>query len=102
MTRKRWQAIGLAVVKPIEREPRHSLHQAHGHVVAEPRLALLKEAVPDAKLVGILMNPASPITAAQQLAPIRDAAALVDIALVVGEARGADTIPGAWCRAGVR
>ena len=59
------------------------------------RLALLKEAVPDAKVVGILMNSASPVTGAQQLAPIRDAAALVDIALVVGEARSADTIPGA-------
>jgi putative ABC transport system substrate-binding protein len=59
------------------------------------RLALLKEAVPDAKVVGILMNPASPVTGAQQLTPIRDAAALVDIALVVGEARSADTIPGA-------
>jgi putative tryptophan/tyrosine transport system substrate-binding protein len=55
----------------------------------------LKEAVPDANVVGILMNPASPVTGAQQLTPIRDAAALVDIALVVGEARSADTIPGA-------
>jgi putative ABC transport system substrate-binding protein len=59
------------------------------------RLALLKEAVPDAKVVGVLMNPASPVTGAQQLAPIRDAAASVGIALVVGEARSADTIPGA-------
>jgi putative ABC transport system substrate-binding protein len=59
------------------------------------RLALLKEAVPNAKVVGILMNSASPVTGAQQLAPIRDAAALVDVALVVGEARSADTIPGA-------
>jgi putative tryptophan/tyrosine transport system substrate-binding protein len=59
------------------------------------RLALLKEAVAATKVVGILMNPASPVTSAQQLAPIRDAAALIDIALVVGEARNADTIPGA-------
>jgi ABC-type uncharacterized transport system substrate-binding protein len=59
------------------------------------RLALLKEAVAATKVVGILMNPASPVTGAQQLVPIRDAAALIDIALVVGEARNADTIPGA-------
>jgi putative ABC transport system substrate-binding protein len=58
------------------------------------RLALLKEAVPHAKVVGVLMNPASPVTGAQQLAPIRDAAASLGIALMVGEAQSAATIPG--------
>ena len=59
------------------------------------RLALLKEAVPDAKLVGILLNPASPVTGAQQLAPIKDAAATVGVELVVGEAQSPDSISAA-------
>ena len=56
------------------------------------RLALLKEAVPEAKLVGVLLNPASPITGAQQLASIRDAAAALGVELVVGEAQSPDSI----------
>ena len=59
------------------------------------RLALLKEAVPDAKLVGILLNPASPVTGAQQLAHIKDAAAAVGVELVVREAQGPDSISAA-------
>jgi putative ABC transport system substrate-binding protein len=59
------------------------------------RLALLKEIVPDAKLIGVLLNPASPITGAQQLAPIKDAAPAVGVELVVGEAQSPDTIPAA-------
>jgi putative ABC transport system substrate-binding protein len=59
------------------------------------RLALLKEAFPDAKLVGVLLNPASPVTGAQQLAPIKDAAAALGVELVVGEARDRDTISAA-------
>jgi putative tryptophan/tyrosine transport system substrate-binding protein len=59
------------------------------------RLALLKEAVPDAKLVGVLLNPASPVTGAQQLAPIKDAAAALGVELVVGEARDPDSISAA-------
>ena len=56
------------------------------------RLALLKEAVPEAKLVGVLLNPASPITGAQQLASIKDAAAALGVELVVGEAQNPDSI----------
>jgi len=59
------------------------------------RIALLKEAIPDTEIVGVLMNPASPITGTQQVALIRDAAASLGIELVVGEARSADAIPGA-------
>jgi ABC-type uncharacterized transport system substrate-binding protein len=59
------------------------------------RLALLKEAVPETKLVGVLVNPASPVTGAQQLAPIKDAAAAVGVELVVGEAQSADSISAA-------
>src|SRR5215216_4338802 len=51
------------------------------------RIALLKEAIPDTEIVGVLMNPASPITGTQQVALIRDAAASLGIELVVGEAR---------------
>jgi putative tryptophan/tyrosine transport system substrate-binding protein len=53
---------------------------------------VLREAVPNAKVVGVLMNPASPVTGAQQLWPIRDAAAVLGIKLVVGEARSPETI----------
>src|SRR5206468_10487776 len=56
------------------------------------RLALLKEAVPDTKLLGVLVNPASPVTGAQQVAPIKDTAHVMGIEVVVGEAQGPDTI----------
>ncbi len=56
------------------------------------RLALLTEAVPGAKRVGVLTNPASPVTGAQQLASIREAAAAAGVELVVEEARSPDTI----------
>ena len=59
------------------------------------RLALLREAVPEARLVGVLVNPASAATGTQQLAPINDAATVLGIELVVGEASSADTIPDA-------
>jgi putative ABC transport system substrate-binding protein len=59
------------------------------------RLALLKEAVSAAKLVGILLNPGSPITGAQQLAPIKIAASTLGMELVVGEAQSHDSIPAA-------
>ena len=59
------------------------------------RLALLKEAVPDAKLVGVLLNPASPVTGAQQLAPIKDAAVAVNVELVVGQAQSPEGIAAA-------
>jgi putative tryptophan/tyrosine transport system substrate-binding protein len=59
------------------------------------RLALLKEAVPNCKLVGVLLNPASPVTGAQQLAAIQDAAPAVGVELVVREAQSSDAIPGA-------
>jgi putative ABC transport system substrate-binding protein len=59
------------------------------------RLSLLKEAVPQTKVVGILLNPASPITGAQQLAPIKDAAAALGVELVVGEAQTPDSISAA-------
>jgi putative tryptophan/tyrosine transport system substrate-binding protein len=59
------------------------------------RLALLKEAVPAAKLVGVLLNPASPVTGVQQLAPIKDAARALDIDLLVGEAQTRESIPAA-------
>jgi putative tryptophan/tyrosine transport system substrate-binding protein len=56
------------------------------------RLALLKEAVPAARLVGVLLNAASPITGAQQLAPIKHAALALDIDLVAGEVQSRDSI----------
>jgi putative ABC transport system substrate-binding protein len=59
------------------------------------RLALLKQALPDAKVVGVLINAASPVTGAQQLAPIRDAAAAVSVQLAVGEAQSPNTISAA-------
>jgi putative ABC transport system substrate-binding protein len=59
------------------------------------RLALLKEAVPDAKLVGVLLNPASPDTGAQQLAPIKDAAVAVNVKLVVGQGQSPEGIAAA-------
>jgi len=59
------------------------------------RLALLKEAVPAAKLVGVLLNPASPVTGAQQLALIKDAALALHIDLVTSEAQTPDSIPAA-------
>ena len=57
------------------------------------RLALLKEAVPAARVVGVLLNAASPITGAQQLAPIKHAALALDMDLVIGEAQSRDSIP---------
>jgi len=59
------------------------------------RLGLLKEAVPKAKLVGVLLNPSSPATGAQQLAPIKDAAASLAVELAIAEAHGSDNIPSA-------
>jgi putative ABC transport system substrate-binding protein len=59
------------------------------------RLALLKEAFPAAKLVGVLLNPASPVTGAQQLAPINDAARALGTELVVGQAHSYQAIPAA-------
>ena len=59
------------------------------------RLALLKEVLPDAKLVGVLINPASPVTGAQQLAPIGDAATAVGIEFVLGEVSSPDAISSA-------
>ena len=59
------------------------------------RLALLKEAVPAARVVGVLLNAASPITGAQQLAPIKHAALALDRDLVIGEVQGRDSIPAA-------
>ena len=49
------------------------------------RLALLKAAVPDARLVGVLVNPASAATATQQLAPINDTATVLGIGLWSGK-----------------
>jgi len=57
------------------------------------RLALLKEAVPAARVVGVLLNAASPITGAQQLAPIKHAALALDMDLVIGEVQSRDSIP---------
>src|SRR5262245_25588174 len=62
------------------------------------RLALLMEAVPNAKLVGVLMNPASPVTGSQQLVSIRDAAVAAGRSIVVGEAQSPDTIRAALDR----
>jgi ABC-type uncharacterized transport system substrate-binding protein len=59
------------------------------------RLALLKEAVPAARVVGVLLNAASPITGAQQLAPIKHTALALDMDLVIGEAQSRDSIPAA-------
>ena len=59
------------------------------------RLALLKEAFPAAKLVGVLLNPASPVTGAQQLAPIKDAAPALGTELVVAEAQSHHAISAA-------
>jgi len=56
------------------------------------RLALLKEAVPAARVVGVLLNAASPITGAQQLAPIKHAALALDMDLVIGEVQSRDSI----------
>jgi putative ABC transport system substrate-binding protein len=56
------------------------------------RLALLKEALPDARLVGVLLNSASPVTGEQQLAPIKDASSKIGLELVVEEARNPDGI----------
>jgi hypothetical protein len=52
-------------------------------------------AVPAARVVGVLLNAASPITGAQQLAPIKHAALALDIELVIGEAQSRDSIPAA-------
>jgi putative ABC transport system substrate-binding protein len=57
------------------------------------RLALLKETVPSARLVGVLVNPASAATSTQQLAPIRGAATVLGLDVVVAEASSVDTIP---------
>ena len=51
------------------------------------RLALLSEALPGARRIGILVNPGSPVTGAQQLASITSAAAALGLSIVVGEAR---------------
>jgi putative ABC transport system substrate-binding protein len=59
------------------------------------RLALLKETVPAARVVGVLLNAASPITGAQQLAPIKHTALALDMDLVIGEAQSRDSIPAA-------
>jgi putative tryptophan/tyrosine transport system substrate-binding protein len=59
------------------------------------RLALLKEAVPAARVVGVLLNAASPITGAQQLAPVKHTALALDMELVIGEAQSRDSIPAA-------
>src|SRR4051812_10438996 len=56
------------------------------------RLALLKEAVPEARLVGVLVNPESAVTGTQQLAPINNAATVLGVGLAVGEAGSVDTI----------
>jgi len=47
----------------------------------------LKEAVPAVRVVGVLLIAASPITGAQQLAPIKHAALALDIELAIGEAQ---------------
>jgi putative ABC transport system substrate-binding protein len=59
------------------------------------RLALLKEVVADATLIGVLVNPASPVTGAQQLAPIREAAGKLGMDIMVGEAQSPDSISAA-------
>jgi putative tryptophan/tyrosine transport system substrate-binding protein len=62
------------------------------------RLALLNEAVANARLIGVLVNPASPATGTQQLAAIRDAASAAGLALRVCEAQRSDLIVGALDR----
>ncbi len=62
-------------------------------VLGTKRLALLKEAVPTAKLVGALWNPASPISGEQQLTQIKNAASALDLDIVPGEAQNRNSIP---------
>jgi putative tryptophan/tyrosine transport system substrate-binding protein len=78
-------AVGIGLVA--------SLARPGGNVIGSKRLALLKEAVPAARVVGVLLNAASPITGAQQLAPIKHAALALDMDLVIGEAQSRDSIP---------
>ena len=59
------------------------------------RLGLLREAIPETRLVGVLVNPESAATGAQQVAPINDAAIMLGLDLAVGQASSAETIPNA-------
>ena len=59
------------------------------------RLTLLKETVPDSMRVGVLLNSAAPVTGAQQLTPMKEAAATLGVELVVGEAMSPDGISAA-------
>jgi putative ABC transport system substrate-binding protein len=59
------------------------------------RLGLLREAIPETRLVGVLVNPDSAATGAQQVAPISDAAIVLGLDLAVGQASSAETIPNA-------
>ena len=59
------------------------------------RLGLLREAIPETRLVGVLVNPESAATGAQQVAPINDAAIVLGLDLAVGQASSAETIPNA-------
>ena len=59
------------------------------------RLGLLREAIPETRLVGVLVNPESAATGAQQVAPINDAAIVLGLDIVVGQASSAETIPNA-------
>ena len=61
-------------------------------VLGTKRLALLKEAVPTAKFVGALWNPASPVSGAQQLTQIKNAASALDLNIVLGGAQSRDSI----------
>ena len=47
------------------------------------------------KFVGVLVNPESAATGAQQVAPINDAAIMLGLDLAVGQASSAETIPNA-------
>jgi putative ABC transport system substrate-binding protein len=86
--------IGLGIVPSLARPGGN----VTGFSIVSPelgtkRLALLKEAFPEVELVGVLLNPASPVTGAQQLATIKDAALVLGTELVVAEAHSQHAIP---------
>jgi putative ABC transport system substrate-binding protein len=63
--------------------------------LGQKRLGILKEAVPEAALIGVLTNPASTVTGAQQLASITKSANMLHVGLAIEEASGAESISAA-------
>jgi putative ABC transport system substrate-binding protein len=97
--------IVMAVISdPVELGVVASLARPGGNVtgfsiispqLGSKRLGLLREAIPETRLVGVLVNPESAATGAQQVAPINDAAIVLGLDVAVGQASSAETIPNA-------